>query len=161
MGDSRGLMLIYSIELDGSGDLHQGRLALIDADRPRIIGRWRATSGLAQYQDVGDWQKKGGGVIPATYQLDPPINCYTVDTMPINQQSVRGIEGNSYAISPNEVTTENGTRRGEFLIHRDANIPGTLGCIGVSNSDWADFEKVFKIHNRDYDRVPLLVLHTY
>lgn len=155
------LILVFAIALSADSSLHEGRLNLIDTETQGIVGRWRATSGLAGLQDIGDWMHKGGGVIPATYEVVPPLDFYTVACAPSDLRSVRGIEGNGYPISPSVVTTKDRTQRGDFLIHRDANVPGTLGCIGVLTADWADFEAVFRRHTAGMDEIKLLITHTY
>ncbi len=65
-------ILVFSMELDSTPRLNRGRLALIDTDGG-VVGRWVSTSGLGAFQDVGDWSKQGGGVIPATYQCTPAL----------------------------------------------------------------------------------------
>ena len=155
------LLLFFAIALNADNNLHQGRLNLVDTDARGILGRWRATSGLPGLQNIGDWEHKGGGVIPATYEVNPSIPFYNVQVNPVDLSSTKGIEGNGYPISPNSVLTKNGTQRGDFLIHRDANVPGTLGCIGLLETDWADFEKVFASYAEGMDSINLLISHTY
>jgi hypothetical protein len=158
------LSLIFAMALDSTDALNRGRLVLIDSERG-IIGRWVATSGLGAYQDVKDWNKKGGGVIPATYQLENPIPWYKVAIAPTDLRWTKGVEGNGYAITPFEFTTNGGTERGDVLIHKDANAPGTLGCIGVSLQDWADFERVFTRETanlpQEIETVNLAVIYCY
>jgi hypothetical protein len=155
------LLLLFAIQLDASAKLHMGRLALIDTQSRGIIERWRATSGLSDYQQVGSWDKLKGGVIPATYEIVPQLNWYTVSTSPTNFKGVTGIDGNGYTIDPFSVVTKNGTIRGDFLIHRDANVPGTLGCIGIQDVDWESFEDIYKRETQPNQKTKLLVVHTY
>ncbi len=63
------------------------------------MGRWVSTSGLGAFQDVGDWSKQGGGVIPATYQCNPSFDNYWVEVEPIDLSYVKGVEGMAYRIS--------------------------------------------------------------
>jgi hypothetical protein len=129
--------------LSADRSLHRGRLMLIDRQKG-MIGRWVATSGLGAYQNVGGWNHAGGGVIPATYQLKSSIPWYKVAIEPLDLSNLRGVEGNGYPITPTDFVTEKGTERGDVLIHRDANVPGTLGCIGIIGSDeYADFERSY------------------
>ncbi len=144
------LFLIFTMALDDTAQLNRGRLALIDFERG-IIGRWVATSGLGAYQGVGDWNHAGGGVIPATYELKTQIPWYRVAIEPVDLRHVKGVEGNGYPITPTNFVTDGGTERGDVLIHADKNVPGTLGCIGVAASEFADFERVY---NRECSLLP-------
>lgn len=152
--------LFFTMQLDETPALNRGRLFLCDYERG-IVGRWQATSGLGAYQNIGDWSKQGGGVIPATYNLSDPIAFYSVQVEPVDLSGIKGIEGNGYPITPFTVQTKDGVERGDLLIHSDANAPGTLGCIGIWRSDWADFEKVYKANCGGLQRVKLMVGYTY
>ena len=158
------LMLMFAMGLSADRTLHRGRLFLIDRARGPI-GRWVATSGLGAYQNVGDWNHVGGGVIPAPYQLANPIPWYKVAVTPINLANVKGIEGNAYDISPFEVKTDRGVTRSDLLIHRDANVPGSLGCIVLLGDEFADFERVYRAETaklpKGTETVDLGVIYTY
>lgn len=154
------MLLFFSMQLDDTPALNRGRLFLIDDDKG-IIGRWVATSGLGQYQNTGDWSKQGGGVIPATYQLRDNLPFYTVATKPTDLRAVKGIEGNGYVISPYSVTTTEGIKRADLLIHKDANQPGSLGCIVLSPAEFATFEKTYQANCLSLDCVKLLVGYSY
>ena len=154
------MLLFFSMQLDDTPELNRGRLFLIDEEKG-IVGRWIATSGLGQYQKTGDWSKQGGGVIPATYQLSKDLPFYTVATKPIDLRNVKGVEGNGYAISPYEVTTKEGVIRGDLLIHKDANVPGTLGCIGLPPEEFTSFEKIYQANCSSLLSVNLLVGYCY
>ena len=154
-------LLVFSMHLDSSWDLNKGRLALIDTDGG-ILGRWVATSGLGAYQDIGGWSKQGGGVIPPTYQCNPTFDNYWVETKPIDLSHVRGVEGMAYPITPWEVRTKQGVSRSDLLIHLDANVPGSMGCVVVVGEDeYADFCKVFKKECSTEAKVKLFVIYTF
>lgn len=152
--------LFFTMQLDDTPALNRGRLFLCDYEKG-MIGRWQATSGLGAYQQIGDWSKQGGGVIPATYNLGQAIAFYQVQVKPLDLHNVKGIQGNGYPITPFTVETKEGIERGDLLIHSDENAPGTLGCIGIWRSDWTDFEKVYAQHCTGFDTVRLLVGYTY
>lgn len=152
--------LFFSMQLDETPLLNRGRVFLCDQEKG-MIGRWQATSGLGAYQDIGDWSKQGGGVIPAPYNLANPIPFYWVQVEPVNLSHVLGIQGNGYPIAPFSVKTKEGVERSDLLIHSDENAPGTLGCVGIWRSDWADFEKSFNNNCNGIDRVRLFVGYTY
>jgi hypothetical protein len=150
--------LFFSMQLDSTPELNRGRLALVDYDS-RVIGRWVATSGLGRYQKIGGWSKQGGGVIPATYQCSPEIDRYQVAVKPLNLSHVKGVEGNGYPIVPFEVKTKEGVTRSDLLIHRDANTPGSLGCIVLPGEEFADFEK--QMAKLTIEKLPLWICYTY
>jgi hypothetical protein len=154
------MLLFFSMQLDETPALNRGRLFLIDEEKG-IIGRWVATSGLGQFQEAGDWSKQGGGVIPATYQLSKDLPFYTVATKPTDLRNVKGVEGNGYVISPYQVTTKEGVSRSDLLIHKDANAPGSLGCIVLPPEEFTSFEKVYQTSCHKLDSVNLLVGYCY
>ena len=53
----------------------------------------------------------------------------------------KGVEGSFYQILPFEVPTD-GAIRGDFGIHFDANVPGSLGCIVLTTQrGWDAFRR--------------------
>ena len=155
-------LLFFCMELDNTPQLNIGRLFLMDLDQGGIVGRWMATSGLGDYQGEGDWSKQGGGVIPPNYRLKG-TNFYRVATGP-RWQNLNGIQGNTYEIRPVSVTTTDGVQRSELLIHRSrysAPQSGSLGCIVLKDSEFSDFEKVFKASCSQLEEVRLLVGYTF
>ena len=66
MSDLKYPFFVFSMPLDNTPQLNQGRLCLRDWERGDL-GRWVATSGLGQFQKIGGWSKQGGGVCPAAY----------------------------------------------------------------------------------------------
>jgi hypothetical protein len=146
------LMLMFAMGLDDTRELNRGRLILIDRVRG-IIGRWVATSGLGAYQGVNDWNHVGGGVIPATYQLDKPVPWYKVAIAPTDLRHVKGVEGNGYAITPFELETSKGVKRSDVLIHNDANGPGSMGCI-VLEGDGEEFKDFELVYGREVLKLP-------
>jgi hypothetical protein len=156
-----GKILVFSMHLDTTPTLNKGRVALIDTDKGGLIGRWVATSGLGMHQKVGGWSKQGGGVIPATYQCNPTFDCYQVSTQALDLCHVKGVECLAFPISPFEVKTIDGVKRSDLLIHLDANVPGSLGCIVMHGDEYKNFSKVFGDQCKDVDWVPLYVIYTY
>jgi hypothetical protein len=158
------LFLLFAMALDSDRTLNRGRLILFDLTRG-AIGRWVATSGLGSFQNVGDWNHPGGGVIPATYQLDKPFPWYQVAIDPVDLSHVKGVEGRAYPITPFEVTTNKDVERSDLLIHRDANVPGSMGCIVLPTDEYPDFERVFKAETSKLPKgvttVDLGVIYTY
>jgi hypothetical protein len=155
------------MQLDNTSTLNRGRLFLIDEEKG-IVGRWVCTSGLGQHQSVGSWNKQGGGVIPATYQLKNPIAYYNVATKPIDMSGRPGIDSNFYCITPFSVITDGGVQRSDIGIHKDPgfnnpkiNTPGTLACLGLPPGEMVDFEKTFKQWTQGEDFVRLLIGYVY
>jgi hypothetical protein len=154
------LFLIFSMQLDNTPELNRGRLALYDFERG-ILGRWVATSGLGMYQKIGGWSKQGGGVCPAAYQCNPTFANHWVQTNPVDLSSVKGVEGSAYPITPFEVRTKEGVMRSDLLIHRDANVPGSMGCIVMEGAEYTDFEQTFKKECVGVDKVKLWIQYDF
>lgn len=152
--------LIFSMQLDNTPTLNQGRLVLYDWEIGHI-GRWVATSGLGQYQKIGGYNKQGGGVCPPPYACNPSFANYWVEVTPVNLAHVRGIEGNGYPMTPFEVRTKEGTERSDLLIHRDANVPGSMGCIVLPGDEYKNFEQVFQDQCAGHDKVKLWVQYDF
>ncbi|BAZ11867.1 hypothetical protein NIES4071_36930 [Calothrix sp. NIES-4071] len=153
------MLLFFTMPLDETSPLNKGRLFLVDETKG-IVGRWVATSSTADKQGINDWNVRGG-VIPATYQLNPPLPFYSVAVNPVDLKHVKGVEGNGYPITPFEVKTVDGGTRSDLLIHKDANVPGSMGCIVLPESEFVDFEKVFQENCEGQSAVKLLVGYTY
>ena len=152
--------LIFSMPLDNTPALNNGRLVLYDWDRGHI-GRWVASSGLGMYQRVGGWSKQGGGVCPAPYQCNPTFSNYWVQTSPLDLSHVKGVEGDGYPMTPFSVTTKEGVTRSDLLIHRDANVPGSMGCIVLPDDEFADFCTVFARETVGHEKVKLWVQYDF
>lgn len=150
------------MQLDNTPNLNHGRLFLIDTEKRGIVGRWVATSGLGNDQNIGGWATQGGGVIPPNYKLrDVPI--YKVSTQAIFQ-NMNGLETNTYLISPLTVTTTEGVSRSELLIHKSRYaepMSGSLGCIVLPEYEFKDFENTYKAECGHLHEVQLLVGYTF
>ena len=154
------MYLLFTMQLENADNISKGRLVLID-EQQGILGRWVATSGLPNDQEVGDWSKPQGGEIPPTYQLESELPFYQVETKPVDLRSLKGVEGNAYPILPNQVITKDGVSRSDLMIHRDANVPGSLGCIVLEGvEEFADFETTLAKYAKE-DTIKLLVVYTY
>lgn len=152
--------LVFSMPLDNTPELNRGRLVLWDWEKGQV-GRWVATCGLGQYQKIGGWSKQGGGVIPAPYQCNPSFANYWVQVAPIDLSHVRGVEGDGYPITPFAVRTKDGVERSDLLIHRDANVPGSMGCIVMSDEEFEDFCKAFARELIGFEKIKLFVQYDF
>ncbi len=152
--------LIFSMDLDDSPSLNQGRLLLYDFEQGQI-GRWVATSGLGMYQGVGDWSKQRGGVCPAAYQCNPTFANHWVQVAPIDLSHVKGVEGDGYPMTPFAVRTKEGIQRSDLLIHKDANTPGSLGCIVLPPAEFEDFQTVFNRELIGHEKVKLWIQYNF
>jgi hypothetical protein len=118
-----------------SDELLIGTLVLLRDDAE--TNAYQATSSIAGRQYWESWELRGG--------LIPPRADYTVTLSPIPMPSVRGVEGNFYQILPFECPTK-GATRGDFGIHRDANVPGSMGCIVLpTKRGWTAFQQDCKL----------------
>jgi hypothetical protein len=152
--------LVFSMPLDNTPALNRGRLVLYDFEQGQI-GRWVATSGLGAWQKIGGWSKQGGGVIPAPYQCNPSFANYWVQVAPIDLSHVKGVEGDAFPITPFEVRTKEGVSRSDLLVHRDANAPGSLGCIVMADSEYADFQETIDRELVGHERIKLFVQYDF
>jgi hypothetical protein len=152
--------LVLSLQLDLDTQINCGRLFLYDFEKGHL-GHWIATSGLGQYQKPGDWEHKGGGVLPPPHCCNPKFANYWVETEPQDGSDIKGIEGDMFIITPEYVSLGNGVKRGLFRIHRDANVPGTLGCIGLPGGEFNDFKSAFQSLTEGHEKVKLWVQYDY
>ncbi|MBW4666491.1 MAG: hypothetical protein KME60_03345 [Cyanomargarita calcarea GSE-NOS-MK-12-04C] len=148
------------MQLDDTPQLNKGRLFLCDYDKG-ILGRWVATSGLGAFQRIQGWSKQGGGVCPPTYECNPTFANYWVETKPIDLRNNPGVAGNGYPITPYEVRTKQGVTRSDLLIHKDANVPGSMGCIVLPSDEFTDFEQSWTDLVGHLEKVKLWVGYTY
>jgi hypothetical protein len=151
---------VFSMPLDNTPQLNQGRLVLYDYD-DGVLCRWVATTGLGQWQKIGGWSKQGGGVCPATYQCNPSFSNYWVAVAPVDLSHVKGVEGDGYPITPFAVRTKEGVQRSDLLIHRDANVPGSMGCIVLPTDEFDDFQKSFESQCKGLDKVKLWIQYDF
>jgi hypothetical protein len=152
--------LVFSMPLDNTPQLNQGRIVLYDFDRGHI-GRWVATSGLGQYQKIGGWSKQGGGVCPAPYQCNPSFANYWMQVAPLDLSHVKGVEGNGYRLTPFAVRTKEGVERSDLLIHRDANVPGSMGCIVLPDDEFSSFEQTISKELTGHDQIKLWIQYDF
>ena len=145
--------LTYSAHFDRDKGVDQGRLCLRHLTKG-TMGIWISATSYSTKQFPESFHQRGG-VIPPEYRV-PSLKNWQVLTKPIYLPKVKGVEGNFYKINPHNVVTDKGGQRGDFGIHRDANAPGSLGCIVMSNDRFTDFERVIaSLRNEGVDELPL------
>jgi hypothetical protein len=141
------LQLVFNFTPRKSSDLLIGTLSLMDG--AKITNQYQATSSLPGRQWWGAWEMKGG--------LIPPVSGLQVTTAPLWMPDMKGVEGSFYQISPFEIAT-NGATRGDFGIHFDANVPGSLGCIVLETQrGWDAFRRDMEPIAKLIKSVPLLI----
>jgi hypothetical protein len=147
--------LVFNQHFDRDKGLDWGRLSLNTLNPAKTITVWTATSSINTKQQAESFHQRGG-VIPPQYRCSIP--CWTVDTTPIPMPQIKGVEGNFYKINPHQVTTDKGGVRGDFGIHLDANIPGSMGCIVLNSFNFTNFETIIKAVKAD--SIPLFVFYS-
>ncbi len=152
--------LVFSMPLDNTPALNRGRLVLYDWEKGHI-NRWVATSGLGNWQKIGGWAKQGGGVCPAPYQCNPTFSNYWVQVAPLDLSHVKGVEGAGYPMTPFAVRTKEGVQRSDLLIHRDANVPGSMGCIVLPDDEFKDFCTTFDRELVGHEQIKLWVQYDF
>ena len=120
---------------------------------------WKATSSYASKQYPESFHERGG-MLPPQYRV-PGLKFYTVSTKPIPMPRTKGVEGNFYQILPFEVITDKGGKRSDFGIHKDANAPGSRGCIVMSGDRFEQFEQAMKeLRTQGISEIPLFVQYS-
>jgi hypothetical protein len=116
------------------------------------------TSSLPGRQYKGAWNKRGGLIPPTSMVEEKTGRGLSVKTKPINMPDVPGVAGNFYAIEPFDMATD-GDRRGDWGVHNDANVPGSMGCIVAQTAQgWAAVQREFKkIENIGIRAIELIV----
>jgi hypothetical protein len=156
----KSFFFVFSMQLNNTPELNWGRLVLYSLEDGHI-GRWVATSGLGTHQKIGGWSKQRGGCIPAPYQCNPTFANYWVQVAPIDLSHIKGVEGDAYPITPFAVRTKEGVERSDLLIHRDANVPGSLGCIVMSDEEFDDFCKTIARELIGIEQIKLFIQYDY
>lgn len=133
--------LVMSGHYDRDPGLDNYLLALLHVEHGQV-NQWLCTSSHANGQRRGS-QHKRGGLIPPVHHVRN-LKRWTVDLKPIYLPNNKGVRGNFYKILPYSVTTVAGQARGDFGIHLDANVPGSLGCPVMNKHNWDDFEKTIQ-----------------
>lgn len=123
--------LRFEMTIRKSNQLLTGTLRLLQGQTEQ--NAYTATSSIAGRQYRDSWELKGG--------LIPPSEIYQVATVPLWMPDIKGVEGSFYAITPFEVQTP-GAVRGDFGVHYDANVPGSMGCVVLSTQKgWDAFRR--------------------
>lgn len=108
----------------GSASLAEGELHCFATDGSGLI--LPATSGAPGFQSNANFWTVGKGPLP-------PGAGYSVSTTP-EAKELKGVEGDFFRVFPVELVSGDGkTKRSGFGIHRDANAPGSAGCIGIAD----------------------------
>lgn len=150
--------LVYSAHFNRDKGLDYGRLCLFNENG--IVNLWVSTSSIASKQYSEAFHKRGG-LIPPAYRLKKgQPKQYHVVTKPLPMQWNPGVAGNFYKIEPFTVITDTGGSRGDFGIHIDGNVPGSLGCIVMSAERFKTFEHEMTVIRKYCDKIPLHVIYS-
>ena len=123
------------------------------------INIWVACSSHRTLQGRESFHRRGG-YLPPQYRV-PGLPCWTVNLDPIDLSNHKGVRGNFYILSPTEVKTDRGGVRSDFGIHKDANAPGSLGCIVMDSDRFADFEdKMASLREQSIHQLSLFVFYS-
>lgn len=138
----------------GVSKLIIGKLKLFQQSGDVI--KYNCTSGLPNHQTLVSQSAKGRGPIPSCKIVG--IKNWVLHTNRLWQPGVKGIEGSCYLITPLSIAVGQ-IRRGEFMIHWDANAPGSAGCIVFQiQQEWDSFRHLMQVYfERDITRIPLFV----
>jgi len=152
------LRLVFNAHFNRDNGLDYGRLSIND-DHRGVTNIWRASTSHASKQYPESFHERGG-MLPPTYRV-PGLPFYTVSTKPIPMPQTKGVRGNFYQILPFEVVTDKGGKRSDFGIHKDADAPGSLGCIVMSGDRFNQFEAAMQqLRSQGIDQLPLGVYYS-
>lgn len=132
--------LVFSMHWDRDRGLDWGRLTLNHLEKGNL-NIWIATSSGASRQEY-DKQFLRNGCLPANNNT--VTKKYHILTTPEDSRHVKGVEGSFYRIYPNHIKTTKGTTRSYCGIHKDANLPGSFGCIVMTPDRFVNFEKIMR-----------------
>lgn len=153
-----GLFLFFSSHFDRDKGLDMGRLSLNDLNKG-TLDIWIASSSHTRGQGKEGFHRYGGYLPPQYRCKDLP--CYFVKTTPIDMRGTRGVRGNFYQILPYRIKTDKGGDRADFGVHLDADYPGSLGCIVMSQDRFEAFEGAMEsLKNRRLLLIPLFVQYS-
>ena len=147
-------LLFYHCCLRQSSNLITGRLLIIDKDVDKIICEVEACSGAPGHQTIDKLNAVAKGACPEASMAG--ISHFEVGTHEL-QTNLKGIEGAYFNVFPREFIVY-GVKRSLIEIHRDANFPGTAGCIGVINGHWERFQSAMhSLNKQGFSKVPMLI----
>ena len=150
--------LVFNSHFDRDRGLDQGRLSL-NSLQYGTQNIWIAASSYSTLQGFESFHKRGG-YLPPQYRV-PNLRFWTVNLDPLDLWHNKGVRGNFYILTPTEVKTDKGGVRSDFGIHKDANAPGSLGCIVLDSDRFADFEdKMKSLKIQGIDSLPLFVFYS-
>lgn len=121
--DTRPAYCVFAMDLRPSQALIAGTLSFHTATG-ETVKEVPCTSGLPGYQTESNfWTRGAGPCPPAPKQGIRFSSGYHLDT--------RGIEGWAFPMTPDPIMHNGVVGRAEIMLHRDANVPGTSGCLGI------------------------------
>ncbi len=155
MNAHMGYLLVFCAHYDRDKGLDYGRLILEHIDRGHQ-NIWKAVSSHRRGQGNESFHI-WGGMLPPAYRC-PLVTQLKVTTTPINLAHVRGVDGNFYPISPYEMKTDKGDKRGDYGIHLDKNHDGSLGCIVMNQKNFSDYQNTMtRLRAEGVNKLPLVV----
>jgi len=111
---------VFTLKQAKTSELIDGSLTFFENGEEKL--KVVATSGAAGYQYAGAHSVRGKGCLPPAKDWKISTSGYYLAT--------KGVEGNFYHITPDPRAG-----RGEIGLHRDANVPGSSGCIVVRGAN--------------------------
>lgn len=142
---------VFEMDLRQSSALIEGQLTFYNASGEALL-TCTATSGLPGYQTSSHFRTRRRGPCPPAKDLMISTHGYHLETI--------GVEGFAYPILPNKIS---GYDRSEIMLHRDANAPGSSGCIVVRSTRTFE-EKVCplldKARKAGVDTIPVVIKYS-
>ena len=149
--------LVFSMHWNRDKGLDYGRLTLNCLEKGNLA-IWTSTCSTASKQTYSK-QFQRYGCLPANNVTK--TRKYHILTTPEDSRHVKGVEGSFYRIYPNVIKTIKGTARSACGIHKDANLPGSLGCIVMSPDRFRSFEQwMTKLKAKGVNKISLQVQYS-
>jgi lysozyme len=124
---------VFEMDLEPSQALRAGVLSFFDKGG-NLVRKEPCTSGMPGYQTAAHLWTRGAGPVP-------PVVGQSIRFSDGYHLNTRGIEGWAFPMTPDPIMRNGQVGRSEIMLHRDANVPGTAGCLGLllSKKDYDAF----------------------
>lgn len=107
-----------------------------------------------------------GGLLPPEYRVSDfartngVFEAWTLETLQQHRDTI-GIEGACFQVLPVYINTDKGKKRGEFFLHEDKNVVGSLGCIVFNKDRFATLkQRMADLRKAGVKAMPLFITYS-
>lgn len=148
--DSKPSYCVFAMDLRPTPALIAGTLSF-HSSSGEVLKEVPCTSGAPGYQTIDHIWTRGAGPCP-------PVAKQSIRFSSGYHLNTKGIEGWAFPMLPDPIMRNGQVGRAEIMLHRDANVPGTAGCLGVLLSK-AKYDE-FVLWARKLGDLPLRIEYT-